>query len=45
MRSCGPLGRAFLFVVCIYEEALGGAPEIVFTLEQLYEWLCVALVT
>lgn len=45
MRSCGPLRRAFLFVSCIYKEAIGSAPEIVFTLELLYEWLCEALVT
>lgn len=39
------MGRAFLFVACIYEEAIEDAPEIVFTLELLYELLCEALVT
>lgn len=33
------------FVVCICEEAIGGAPEIVFSIELLYERLCEVLVT
>ncbi len=45
MRSCGPVRRAFLFAACIYEEAIGSAPEIIFTLELSCEKICEALVT